>query len=144
MQPFLLGKFNFSSIYIIETKTLHFLLVSGPYMPNAFLFQAPIQFLNRRGIKETLPTWCAPGKEANARAVNHYSNIFPKEVSPELYNAAGSFILHPQVFKSNAAVQAIELLAKLLPHIVPLEDLPKMVDKWKALQAEAIDTSWYQ
>ena len=33
-------------------------------------------------------------------------------------------------------VVAIERLAKQIPHVIQIEDVPKAVDEWRALQAE--------
>ena len=43
-----------------------------------------------------------------------------------------------------ATVRGIKRLAKRVPHVISVEDMPKIVDEWKALQAEAIDEGWYQ
>ena len=32
----------------------------------------------------------------------------------------------------------------MLPHVLPVEEIPKVFDEWKALQAENIDSSWYE
>ena len=52
--------------------------------------------------------------------------------------------LHPEIYMKTATVRSIERLAKLVPHVISAEDMPKIVDEWKALQAEAIDEGWYQ
>ena len=53
-------------------------------------------------------------------------------------------VLHPKVYMQNATVTTIESLAQLLSHVLPVEEIPKVVEKWKALQAENINSSWYE
>ena len=52
--------------------------------------------------------------------------------------------LHPQIFMQESTVKSIERLAKLLPHVLPVEEIPKLIDEWKSVQAESIDRSWYE
>ena len=52
--------------------------------------------------------------------------------------------LHPEMYMKTATVCSIERFAKRVPHVISVEDMPKIVDVWKALQAEAISEGCYQ
>ena len=54
--------------------------------------------------------------------------------------------LHPEMIRSDVTVNSIQRLAKLLPHIISNDELPKIYDEWKCLQAEFITFpgEWYQ
>ena len=98
--------------------------------------------------KEALKTLSPhDARQERKKMQNHYLTIakyFQKKFPLDSDILRDLSALHPQMYMHDTTVKCIERLAKLVPHVLPVEENPKVVDEWRALQAENIDKSWYE